>query len=272
MEPDNFSFEKFSQNPFYFEINSRLVNMVDVAPGHRVVDLACGTGSVTQLVLERIRGARDSAIIAIDQSAVSLKQAMDNLKDVRDAAVQFVQSRVEPLSEVVKESVDAIFFCNAIHYVQDKDALVSEVSKTLKIGGRFAFNTSFYEGGQPPGSETFYRKWMLKAARILRREYGLKRDPSSRVESRKQLTVENYRQLLLGHNLEVIKQEVDLVKVPLEGWLDISQFEDFISGVMPGVPLEKASAALQKGAAETYKEMDIEYVHRNWLDMVSVKI
>ena len=77
---------------------------------------------------------------------------MENLKDVRDAAVQFVQSRVEPLSEVVKESVDAIFFCNAIHYVQDKDALVSEVSKTLKIGGRFAFNTSFYDpygGGDP---------------------------------------------------------------------------------------------------------------------------
>ena len=272
MTSKDFSFGKFAQNAFYGKTNARLVDMADVTPGQRIVDLACGTGGVTQLILERLRGARDSVVIAVDNSATALRQAMENLKDVRDSAVQFVQSRVEPLSEVVKDSVDTIVFCNAIHYVSDKDTLLAEIHKTLKPGGRFAFNTSFFEGGQAVGSEAFYRKWMLKASRILRREYGLKPDKSQRVEARKQLTADQYRELVESHDLRIIKQEIDLVQVPLEGWLDISQFEDFIVGVMPGVPLDKASAALKEGAAQTYKELGVEFVPRNWLDVVAIRV
>ena len=68
-----------------------------------------------------------------------------------------------------------------------------------------------------------------------------------------------------------MKLEIDLVQVPLEGWLDISDFEDFIVGTMPGVPLDKASAALKEGATQTYQEMGIEYVGRNWLDVIAVR-
>ena len=271
MSPDDYSFTKFSKNAFYGTLNGRLVDMAGVGSGQRIVDLACGTGGVTQLIVERLRGARESVIIAIDHSAAALREAMEGLKDCRDAAVQYVQSRVEQMSESVKESVDTIFFCNAIHYVADKDALLVEVSKTLKPGGKFAFNTSFFEGGQPPESSAFYRKWMLKASRHLRREYGLSPVSSERVEARKHLTPEQYRNLVENNGFRVIRQEIDPVKVPLEGWLDISGFEDFITGIMPGVPLEKASAALQEGVAQTYREMGIEYVSRNWLGVVAVR-
>ena len=115
-----FSYQKFSKNDFYEKLNSRLVDMSNIEPGQHVVDLACGTGSVTQLILKRIRGAKDSAVTAIDNSSTSLKQAMEELNDVKDAAIKFIQSHVEPLSELLKDSVDAIFFCNAIHYVQTK--------------------------------------------------------------------------------------------------------------------------------------------------------
>lgn len=272
MGTEDFTFTKFSKNAFYAGLNARLVDMADVASSQRIVDLACGSGGVTALILERLRGARESCVIAIDHSASALKQAMDNLKDARDSAVQFVQSRVEPLSETVKERVDTIFFCNAIHYVSDKDALLSEISKTLKPGGQFAFNTSFFEGGQPPDSSTFYRKWMLKASRILRREYGLSPVSSKKVEARKHLTPEQYKELVESHDLRIVKQEIDLVKVPIEGWLDISTFEDFIVGIMPGVPLDKASAALIQGVKETYREMGIDHVPRNWLDVVAVRV
>ena len=91
---------------------------------------------------------------------------MEELNDVKDAAIKFIQSHVEPLSELLKDSVDAIFFCNAIHYVSDKNLFFIEVSKTLKPGGEFVFNTSFFEGGQPPETLGFYRKWMLKSRRF----------------------------------------------------------------------------------------------------------
>ena len=272
MESREYTFAKFSGNAFYGQINARLVDMADVGSGQRIIDLACGTGSATQLIVERLRGARDSVIIAIDHSATALRQAMDDLKDARDAAVQFVQSRVEQFSESVKESADTIFFCNAIHYVADKDALLVEIRKSLKDGGKFAFNTSFFEGGQPPDSQHFYRKWMLKSSRILRREYGLAPKSSLKVEARKHLSPGEYRDLVESHGFEVVKVEIDPVKVPLEGWEDISEFEDFISGIMPGVPLDKASAALKQGVRETYRELEIDHVPRNWLDVVAVRV
>ena len=266
-----FSFATFSQNPFYEELNARLVAMAEPGSGQRIVDLACGTGGVTKLILEHVRGARDSVVIAMDHSAGALKQAMDDLKSHRDTAVQFVQSQVEQMSDALKENADTVIFCNAIHYIPDKDALVGEISKSLNPGGKFAFNTSFYEGGQVPESMTFYRKWMFKSARILRREHGLSPQRAEKVESRKHLSADEYRDLLERNGFQVIRLEEDRVLVPIEGWLDISTFEDFIAGTLPGVPLKEASDSLQKGVHQTFEEMDIEYVPRNWLDVVAVR-
>ena len=266
-----FSFATFSQNPFYEELNARLVAMAEPGSGQRIVDLACGTGGVTKLILQQVRGARNSVVIAMDHSASALKQAMEELKSHRDTAVQFVQSQVEQMSDSLKERADTVIFCNAIHYIPDKDALVGEISKSLNPGGRFAFNTSFYEGGQVPESMTFYRKWMFKSARILRREHGLSPQRAEKVESRKHLSADEYRALLERNGFQVIRLEEDRVMVPIEGWLDISTFEDFIAGTLPGVPLKEASDSLQKGVHQTFEEMEIEYVPRNWLDVVAVR-
>ena len=272
MAPDQFGFRRFSNNVFYREQNAHLIDMAGVDSGQRIVDLACGTGGVTKQIAERLRDARDSAIIGIDHSATALKQAVEELKDVRDSAVQFVQSQAEHLSEAVKEKVDTVIFCNAIHYVPDKDALLTEISKTLKPGGKLAFNTAFFEGAHLPETLLFYRRWMLRASRILRRDYGISPTRADKVESRKQLTPEQYRDLVEGHGFQISIQEIDTVRVPLEGWLDISSFEDFIAGVMPGVPLAKASAALKAGLRQTFKDLNVEYVPRNWLDVVAVRV
>jgi ubiquinone/menaquinone biosynthesis C-methylase UbiE len=272
MASQDFSFGKFSANSFYSALNGRLVDMAEVGSGQRIVDLACGTGGVTQLIAERLRGARDSVIIGIDQSSIALKQAVENLKDARDAAVHFVQSRVEQMSDSVKESVDTVFYFNAIHYLSDKDVVVEEVSKLLKPGGKFVFNTSFYDGGQSTETALFYRKWMFKTVRILRREYGLKPSKADKVESRRHLTADQYRELVEAHGMTVVKQQVDPVPVPLEGWLDISTFEDFIEGTIPGVPLDKASESLQQAASETFEELGVDYVYRNWLGVVAVRV
>ena len=249
------------------------MDMADLRPGQRVVDLACGTGSVTQMILERLRGARDSMVIAIDQSAIALKQAMDDLIDARDAAVQFVQSRVEPLSEVVKG-------------VGGRDLLLQRDPLRLGQAGLHGRGGQDAEAGRPVRLQYVLLRGRSDArvAELLPQvdvqvvggssgaEYGLKPDAGQRVEARKQLSVEQYRELLESHGLRIVKQQIDLVQVPLEGWVDISQFEDFIVGVMPGVPLDKASAALQRAAAQTYEELGVEYVPRNWLEIVAVRV
>ena len=178
MTTEDYSFSKFSQNTFYEGLNAKLVDMADLSADRRIVDLACGTGGVTSLIVERLNNARESVVIAVDHSAGALKQAMENLKDRKDAAIQFVNSQVEGLSGSLKERVDTVVFCNAIHYIPDKDALLDDIADSLNPGGKFAFNTSFYEGGQPPESLDYYRKWMFKSIRTLRREYGLRPEQS----------------------------------------------------------------------------------------------
>lgn len=271
MVSDRFGFSEFANNPFYRQQNARLIDMVNIGSGQRIVDLACGTGGVTKLITERLRGARNSVVIGIDHSSIALRQAMEELKDVRDLAIELVQSGVEQVSESVKEAVDTIFFCNAIHYVPDKGILLAEISNLLKPGGKLAFNTTFFEGAHLPETASYYRKWMLKAMRALRREYGLSPIRSDRVEARKQLTVDEYSGLLEKNGYRICIQEIDTVDFSKEGFLDISTFQDFIEGTMPGVPLEEASASLQMGVKEAFDEMKIDSVPRNWLDIVAVR-
>ena len=270
-EEQDFSFSAFANAPFYVKINQDLVSLSGVCPGQSVVDLACGVGGVTKLIFEKLRGAKDSMITGVDLSSSALKQAREDFKDAKDAMVEFVQGRAENLSQLIKEKVDAVVFCNAIHQFDDKETLLNEISNTLKPGGIFAFNTSFYEGGHTVGTEQWYRKWMFRSIRILRSEFGLTPVRANKVESRRHISEDQYIDILRDRGFDIREKRVTTVDVPLEGWVLISQFEDWINGVMPGVPLAPARESLQKAATQLFEEMKVNFISRDWLDIVAVK-
>ena len=268
---ENYSFNKFANLDFYKRINTRLLELAEIREQTRIVDLGCGTGGVTWLILDRLAAARQSCIYAIDHSASAIRQAVTELSDRRDAVIKFIQGDAGTISETVGDGVDAVVYCNAIHYVHDKASLLEHIKSALRPGGTLAFNSSFFEGSHPPESHEFYRRWMMKSLRILRREYNLKPSPDRKVESRRHLTPEDYRDLVESQGFRVSKQEIMPVKVPLQGWLDISTFKDFVEGTFPGVPIAEASESLQRGARETYKELGIDHVNRNWMSVVAIR-
>src|SRR5213592_4261369 len=192
---DGFTLEKFARHPFYQEVNRRLVALTNLHPGQRVVDLGAGTGAVTRLLVEKVSSRPEAEVIAVEPSATALEVARRNLESFGDAVVRFVQGGAEKLSQLVKKPVDAIFFCNAIHLVPEKEQVLKEIQRTLRKDGTFSFNTSFYEGAEPPEAEQFYRKWMVKALRALKSRYGVMPD-RTRVEARHRLTEAEYIQLL----------------------------------------------------------------------------
>ena len=53
MTPEEFTFTKFANNAFYRRQNATLIDMAGVGSGQRIVDLACGNGGVTKLIVER---------------------------------------------------------------------------------------------------------------------------------------------------------------------------------------------------------------------------
>lgn len=270
MDDAEATYKQFAEQEFYRSMNTHLVDLVDLQPGQKVVELACGTGAVTRLILEKMRGARESLVIGIDMSATALREAMSQLSSVRDVALQFIQSRAEHLSEVVMERVDRVIFCNSIHMVPDKPALLSQISDSLKPRGVFAFNTSFFLGAQPPETEQFYRKWMYRSIRVLRSRYGLM--PSNdRVAARVQLSPDQYFDMLARHGFTVERHSIRPAAMTLRGFLAISEYEEFIDGAMPGVPEEEGRLALQAGARQAFDELALETVPRNWLSVVAVR-
>ena len=272
MTESEFSYRPFASQGFYQVVNKQLVEMVDFHPGQRVVDLACGTGAVTRLILEKLRGARDSLVIGIDMSATAIREAMAQLSNVKDVALELIHSRAEQLSEIVKERVDGVVFCNGIHMVPDKTELMGEVATTLRPGGTFAFNTTFFNGAIPEESEQFYRRWMSKSIRSLKKNHDML--PSREVEkvaARVQLTVEEYEDLLARSGFSIERKDMCPAPMDLEGFLAISQYEAFIEGAMPGVPLELGSESLQNGARQAFEELQLKDVPRNWLTVVATK-
>lgn len=272
MSESEFPYGPFASQGFYQVVNKQLVEMVDFRPGQRIVDLACGTGAVTRLIIEKLKGARDSLVIGIDMSATAIREAMTQLSSVKDVALELIHSRAEQLSEIVKERVDGVVFCNGIHMVSDKSDLMAEVAITLRPGGTFAFNTTFFNGAVPEESEQFYRRWMSKSIRSLKKNHGML--PSRDVEkvaARNQLTVGEYEDLLTQSGFSIQRKDLCPAPMDLDGFLAISQYEAFIEGAMPGVPLGLGSESLQNGARQAFEELQLKDVPRNWLTVVATK-
>ncbi len=234
------------------------------------MDLACGTGTVSELIAERLEGSCRSRMIGVDLSADALCETALRLRRFSDQAVHLVQARVEQFSDLVRQQVDAVFLCNAIHYLRNKAEVLAAAYRRLRSGGRFAFNTTFFEGAQPRETLGFYRRWMLKALRTLKERYG--ESPSrEKVEARQQLTPEEYRALLEEAGFEIVSEELIPVVVPEEGWMAIAGFSDFASGALPGISLERAVETLRGALRQTFAELKLDGVPRNWLSVVATR-
>jgi hypothetical protein len=111
---------------------------------------------------------------------------------------------------------------------------------------------------------------MIKSLRKLKKQYNL-RPEHSKVESRKQLTADEYRALLESEGFEIISQEIYPGEVTEQGWIDLSRFSDFIAGALPGVPLKTASDVLVESLHETFEEFNLTVWPRNWLTVVAAR-
>ena len=272
MNTPHSSYLGFAEQDFYRVSNSYLVEHSNIMPGNAVIDLACGTGAVTELILEKVQDLQESIVLGVDMSKDAIKESMERLSNWKNVNLKFVQSKVEQLSEIVKIQADKIIFCNGIHMIQDKHSLIQQSKGILKDEGVFAFNTAFFKGAVPQETEHFYRKWMMKSLRSLRAEYGIyPKTEKEKVESRIQLTPEEYETLLENNGFTVNEKVLLPTPMTLDGFLTISEYEEFVDGAMPGVPLEKGRKALKTGARLSFEELNLTSVSRNWLTIVASK-
>jgi ubiquinone/menaquinone biosynthesis C-methylase UbiE len=269
-EMQDYTFEAFAQHDFYRQVNEQLVDTTlkvrefAGSPIRRVLDLACGTGAVTQLLVDRVREIHEPVeIIGVDSS----ETALDKARRLVGSAARFVRGTAQAFSDAVAEKVDVVMFCNAIHLLPDKDAVVGEMRKALDSGGVLAFNTSFYDGCYVPGTERFYKLWMLRSMRLLK-EHGMRTD-RSKVEAMRWLSPDEYSDILRQHQFTVEHMQPEQALMTVESWQDISHYAEFAHGALPGVPLEVAIPVLQRSVEQAYDELGITQLPRNWLQVVA---
>lgn len=106
-------------------------------PGEVVLDVGCGTGRLTELLLERWPALR---VIAIDQSANMVAEADAQLRPrfgdrVRTMQANALQLSTETGGEIAPASVDAVFSTATFHWILDHPALFRELFAVLNPGG-----------------------------------------------------------------------------------------------------------------------------------------
>ena len=270
------SFEPFARHEFYRETNTDLVDSalgfferLDPSVQRRIVDLGCGTGAITRLILGKVQSLGLKAqILSIDPSPLALDKARQS---VTSAMVKFLNGSAENVSQLVS-SADALFFCNAIHLIEDKHAVLREIGKALNPGGVVAFNTTFFDGAYLPITEKANRLWVVRAVQKMRREYpNVKIVKDAKTTAMRWLSPEQYEALLGENGFTVTHLECRQVEMTQASLEDISDYSLFIEGVLPSVPLDVGAEVLKHGIREALKELKLTTVPRYWLQVVAEK-
>ncbi len=236
-EAERFSFEAFTRHPFFTEVNRWIIERV-ICPGRRkIVDLGCGPGAVTKLIVERLgRDAKNAEVIGIDPSQSALAKAR---AAIQSKWVRFIEGSAEWVSRLVS-SADAVVFLNAIHLVPDKAQVIAEIRKAL-----------------------------MRAVQVLR-ERGMDVKHSAHAVAREFLTADQYADLCVQAGFARPSVEFVRIEMTPESLEDIGRFSLFIEGALPGVPLEQGAAALKEGLRRAREETGVANVPRNWLECVAV--
>lgn len=264
IDDERFSFAKFAAHPFFHEVNEWLVGRAGITPGSDVVDLGCGPGAVTELILKWMGVPPQGRVFAIDPSPSALVQAAQR---VQSAIVRFMQGTAERLSQLVPP-VDTVIFGNAIHLVQDKMQVMAGISKVLRLGGTLAFNTTFFDGAYAADTHRFYKLWVLRAVRWLR-ERGYSAGRGVKATAMEWLSPEEYRGLLQATGFSETHMELHEKHLSCQAWEDISEFSLFIRGALPGIPLALGAEALKIGVRQAMEELRLQTVPRIWLQAIA---
>jgi arsenite methyltransferase len=104
-----------------------------VQPGEVVVDLGCGAGT-DLLVAAQMTGPAGRAI-GIDMTPAMLARARESAAAMGLANVELHEALIEVLP-LADSSVDVVISNGVIDLVPDKDAVLDEIDRVLRPGGR----------------------------------------------------------------------------------------------------------------------------------------
>ena len=110
-----------------FEWSQEVLERLPLDGDETVLDAGCGSGRVTEQLVERLPRGR---VIAVDASEDMVRKARERLGD--RAEVQ----RSDLAELELREAVDVVFSNAVFHWVPDHDRLFARLHQALRPGGR----------------------------------------------------------------------------------------------------------------------------------------
>ena len=109
---------------------NEVIDDLGIEGSETVLDAGCGSGRVSELLLERLDRAAGGRLIGVDGSAAMVEQARARL----GPDVSLIHSDLLQLE--LEEPVDAVLSTATFHWILDHDALFRQVAGWLRPGGR----------------------------------------------------------------------------------------------------------------------------------------
>src|SRR4051794_35048990 len=110
------------------EMGREVMDRLDLRGDETVLDAGCGSGRLTELLMERVPGGR---AIGVDVSASMIDAARARLGAGADVRVADLVGL-----DLGGETVDVVFSTATFHWIADHDALFVSLRKALRPGGR----------------------------------------------------------------------------------------------------------------------------------------
>jgi ubiquinone/menaquinone biosynthesis C-methylase UbiE len=273
------------------EGNRAFVKMLPLGSAATVLDLACGTGTISRLMLEEnprltIFGldlSRESLLLGrsdyLDEGFTSAGLSLER-EGPGPARVVLVEGSADVLP-FREEWADLVFMGHSIHNLPDLDKLLGEIVRVMKKGATFHFNSSFYAGSQAPGTDAFYQhwwkgamRWILEKDRELRKagQPGIKRvrGTAGRAFSYRWLSGDEWREALERHGLEVTRAEERTIMMSPGAFETVGSYSGLAAVMVSGYPVEIASEALQRAVRPAFEAVGAAEIPRLWLEMSAV--
>jgi SAM-dependent methyltransferase len=191
--------------------------------GEHILDLGCGDGQLTQRI-----AACGAHVVGADASAEMVAAA-------RSRGVEAVQAPAE-LLPYPDAQFDAVFSNAALHWVRDQDAMMAQVHRVLKPGGRFVAEMGGH--GNVAAIQVAFMA-VLDRHGYREREDGVNYYPTPRA----------YTSRLERHGfhvdqIELIPRPTPLAESGMAGWL-----RTFRRGVLDGLPDDVRDTVVEETVA-----------------------
>jgi trans-aconitate 2-methyltransferase len=140
----------------------KVLKRLPLEGGETVLDAGCGSGRVTQMLLDRLPGGR---VIGIDGSPSMIETAREVLAG-DDRVTLIVSDLLEVSPMLLKQAgagpeVDAVFSNATFHWIRDHEALFRALHSVMRPGARFVAQC---------GGEGNVREWVSVVKELVDRE------------------------------------------------------------------------------------------------------